>query len=1262
MKNKYLLLALPLLWWRPACAQNRIVMPPSATPSALAKYVDNPVSTYTGVPEIKIPLWTVKLKGYTLPVELRYHAGGVKVEEEASNVGTNWSLSAGGVITRVVKDIPDDYNKGEVISRLTDRPESTDPSAEHPRIGRFWSGKYEVLRDFDGNSADQLYTFATLEKMKANYNQAKYSMQGMNDLEPDLFYFSFGNKSGKFVFDIEGNVQRAMLFPNQDMQVTHTLDAQGKIVAFTIVDNDGTQYFFNAVEDVENKAYSTMDMFWRYRPDDPMQDIESYSYTISKYNSAWYLSAVKTVYEEEITFTYEDEAEYSWNRPAEGRVKGTYISGKPYEGVSTISLGLTTSTHKKRISKIETAQEEINFIAQHQREDTYSFNNAISKVEIRNKNTTKVQKAFRLNYSYFVGPPTEKFKEIFVNSNPPIRVPPDYIAVGYKRLKLDKITEIGTDFVENPPYIFQYDMRTALPHRFSFQQDMWGYFNAATNNLSLDPTLYYYPSLTGSDRFRVYRPCNPPAGEQVMLYGNRLPDTAQVKTGSLIGIIYPTGGRVAYEYESHAFRLENCDYYGGGLRIKRIRSFANAGDNTASLVKIYTYTDAGGASSGRLVSLPVFGEAALDQQKLYSFSQGILGATAGSPVGYLRVTEKSTSDNNAENNGSVVYEYSMPAKYGDRDDPTYNLYNASIVRYVDHNMNRNNFRTEQSYQEYLRSIVHYRNQINVNPYPPHPDVDWCRGKLIKQTTLDAAGSPKEEVVYTYAIYDGSNIKKKKSVYGLSYNLINYDEGIYMSHMSYCKYEIIAHRANVPTSTTTTRYSPAGNITTVENYSYGSNTHMGVTEKNTFSSQNEKLVTKYKYPLDYFNNTGNVPPPLELDWMRVKNIIAAPLEITNFKEVNNQRRLLSGEMTQYGIEKNKYLVPIRYLKTELTASVTDFSESSVASGDLRWDGRYYKEEVRFDAFDRLGNPIRAVQHEQLTGYLWDNNNIYPIAEVKNAKEDDFAYSSFESAQSGNFVYDGLNEAVSVTGKRAMMFDAVPGYITKTNLNPAKKYRVTMWFKSPANAAPGDGFKQISGPNNNGWSMYEKVISGQTTFRFQSTNCYIDEIRLHPIDAEMNTCVYDPLIGLLSTTNAKGEITYYEYDNFQRLQAIRDHKGNIKQVISYKYSAPKDEGNQPDIFATSFETENIPGITSYIARTGTKSFDSDSEDLPPTGMFFDKLLTGLFPGKYVLSWWVRIGNEWVNKEQEVVLTGAGSTNSYRMQIPGNIDDVRFYLKSN
>jgi hypothetical protein len=87
-------------------------LPPTPQAASLGKYGQVPVSYQTGVPNISIPIYEIKLNDFSYPVSLSYHAGGVKVDDVATNVGLGWSLNAGGSISTTIQsnqniDAPD---------------------------------------------------------------------------------------------------------------------------------------------------------------------------------------------------------------------------------------------------------------------------------------------------------------------------------------------------------------------------------------------------------------------------------------------------------------------------------------------------------------------------------------------------------------------------------------------------------------------------------------------------------------------------------------------------------------------------------------------------------------------------------------------------------------------------------------------------------------------------------------------------------------------------------------------------------------------------------------------------------------------------------------------------------------------------------------------------------------------------------------------------------------------------------------------------
>ena len=81
---------------------------PAPNAASLGRYGDVPVSHYTGVPRIEVPIYTLEEGPLTLPVFLSYHARGIKVAEIASWAGAGWTLQAGGMISRTVLGYPDE--------------------------------------------------------------------------------------------------------------------------------------------------------------------------------------------------------------------------------------------------------------------------------------------------------------------------------------------------------------------------------------------------------------------------------------------------------------------------------------------------------------------------------------------------------------------------------------------------------------------------------------------------------------------------------------------------------------------------------------------------------------------------------------------------------------------------------------------------------------------------------------------------------------------------------------------------------------------------------------------------------------------------------------------------------------------------------------------------------------------------------------------------------------------------------------------------
>jgi len=230
------------------------ITPPSPTAAALGKYTEIPVSPYTGVPNISIPLYEIKVRDITVPISLSYHAGGNRVEEEASWVGLGWSLNAGGVLGRSVRG-KDDL----IYYPMT-------PSSSTPMPDFYYPGYSESCQGF------------TAGGKPVNYCSGAPSDQ--TDWEPDAFFFNFLSTSGKFVLDQQGVPQLL-----EQAKIKIDLPAPGR-PGFQVRTADGFRYDFFDGESTLGSTGNVSD----------------------NYATSWYLTKIVSPTGEVVTFTYAHSA------------------------------------------------------------------------------------------------------------------------------------------------------------------------------------------------------------------------------------------------------------------------------------------------------------------------------------------------------------------------------------------------------------------------------------------------------------------------------------------------------------------------------------------------------------------------------------------------------------------------------------------------------------------------------------------------------------------------------------------------------------------------------------------------------------------------------------------------------------------------------------------------------------------------------------------------------------------------------------------
>ncbi|MCD8167542.1 MAG: hypothetical protein LUE93_16460 [Bacteroides sp.] len=481
----------------------------STTPdiATVAKYVDFPSANYTGIVPITVPLYEIKLKDYTFPISLDYHARGIQVNELASSIGLGWTLNATGVISRVVRGEPDDFNKARVLDPNIDFLEWV------PRIGRFWADNATRIKNFDPDYKNMDYVEKEFKEI-AGSGHTVYSYYGKSDMEPDLFYFNCNGISGNFVFDVNDNgTQRVRLIPQQDVSILHSLDGEGRIKSFAMRDSQGNRYSFNTIEKLEHTELHTSCMYDSERED----DIFSMYQTTTEYNAAWYLTRIDIPGGNYMAFEYDNEDYHMLDQLVYS------FRAFNHHGDANRSWGNDISKTKKRISRITTPDQEITFTPYSTTREDLKNCYAIKEMKVKLLRTNQIKEQLQFKHSYLVSPNE-------VNPNIEMRRKEKN-----KRLKLDgienKLTKESHTFHYNP---------TLLPATYSFQQDLWGFFNGAAQNKHLMPSIWFYPEKTGPERFSLYH-----LGDHYEWIYNkgaiREASPNRVMACMLTGITHPTG-------------------------------------------------------------------------------------------------------------------------------------------------------------------------------------------------------------------------------------------------------------------------------------------------------------------------------------------------------------------------------------------------------------------------------------------------------------------------------------------------------------------------------------------------------------------------------------------------------------------------------------------------------------------------------------------------------------------------------------------------
>lgn len=556
MKNNiYYLILFALFLNAPLNAQKAPqIVPPAPNAAALAQYADIPVSKYSGVPNISIPVYTINTGGYQLPISVSYHASGIKAQQEASSVGLGWALNAGGVITRQIRGI-DDFSWRDGKTGFFTAPAL-------PMFNDKWGLPVRVsLVPY----TTPMVTICVLDPfLKFSVTGTKKHMLGdiefvdfagfinaeyKADTESDLYSFNFGSYSGKFVINKDGST---VLYSPESGIIIKVLDSD----SWQATTTDGTIYKFTKKEYTTPQSFS-QDHYGTNLP------LIAESNQGDRYISSWYLSEILLTNGENISYNYNDLATNILNYGSVNITRTEQIIDQMFntsvtctnnmpgeEGNRLQSSNLIYSksssmnNNEVYLKNISWNEGTVNF-SYSDRADIDTQGSILSQkldaisikkldgTQLYNTDGTEISN-IKFNYSYFNN---QDSNEVY-----------NFLSL---RLKLDLLS------IDDKKYGFNYINPNALPKKYSNSTDHWGYFNDKPNLSNITQTdingttykvPYFIPEMLVVDT--NYYP-------QAKFYegANRDSNPSVLTNGMLASIQYPTKGLVTFEYEPNDFEL-----------------------------------------------------------------------------------------------------------------------------------------------------------------------------------------------------------------------------------------------------------------------------------------------------------------------------------------------------------------------------------------------------------------------------------------------------------------------------------------------------------------------------------------------------------------------------------------------------------------------------------------------------------------------------------------------------------------------------------
>ncbi|MCT4637602.1 MAG: hypothetical protein N4A72_07825 [Bacteroidales bacterium] len=504
------------------------------------KYIENEPGLSTGVPDIKVNLFN----GAGNSLNMIYNASGIMANERSSYMGLGWFHDAGGIVTRVVRDLPDDMPQNGYIN---------------------YAGASKLLNNYNDCTPSQADNIT-------NYDGKDY--------EPDIFYFFTKSFRGRFVIDKAGNVN---LIPKSNIKITYIKDSNGEITGFTIIPPGGARYIFESGEranvSIDNNQFS-FTSGWR------LMKIESHieksaftniKFIKAKYNETRHFADVKLEQDGVTPYSYQKTYNVSFT---------SNMLPRQIAGSSAI---LTFNYARQRTGDID-------YLYNMPDEDhpEYPYVDMKGRVRFFNNNESVLLDSINIKY-------TKNELEYVVTIDGANSVGThnidNFLPQGVRIAKRFKGIVGWTPEVELATQ-FSYNNMPEPGINYVSRQGMWGYLTAGA-----DQSLIF----SGSATEEILDPMtdgktNILPGAVGFLWAD-YPFARMLKT-----IVSQDGSVKEYTFEPNRFIYQDKEYPGAGVRVKKTRDYnVKEPSKYIEQEYIYNLIDTD-RSSGTLLSFPYIGE------------------------------------------------------------------------------------------------------------------------------------------------------------------------------------------------------------------------------------------------------------------------------------------------------------------------------------------------------------------------------------------------------------------------------------------------------------------------------------------------------------------------------------------------------------------------------------------------------------------------------------------------------------------------------